>query len=412
MEKDLNEIKTVLIRQVLERLRQQQGDVSSAGLQLHHNAETILRTVLRENRHIHLSHQEFNDVLTEIISDLLGLGPINALLKDSEVSEIMVNGPKEVYVERGGKLEITDIVFDDEQQLLSVVEKILAPVGRRISEYEPYVDAQLKDGSRVNIIRSPVTTNGSVMTIRKFSHRIFSLEDLIGLKTLDGFAAEFLKACVLAKLNILISGGSSSGKTTLLNILASFIPEGERVIIIEDTREIQLSRRNSIFLQTRLPTIEGKGEITIRHLLRNALHMRPDRIIIGEVRSEEVLDMVQAMSTGHEGSMTTLHANSCSDSLERLEVLMLLGSQNMQSAVAKRQIISAVDLMVNMERFSDGSRKIAQISELVKEKEYTLQDILNFDEESNCFKLTGKVPACYSRLKKHAGYFAKEFESA
>ncbi|MFZ5799836.1 MAG: CpaF family protein [Candidatus Omnitrophota bacterium] len=411
MEKEFYAVKAALVKQVLERVRQQSGEVSGSGLQLHRSAEAALRTVLRENRSLHLSHQEFNDVLTEIISDLLGLGPINALLKDSEIAEIMVNGPKEVYVEKGGRLELTDIVFDDEEHLLSVVEKILAPVGRRISEYEPYVDAQLKDGSRVNIIRSPVTANGPVMTIRKFSHRIFNLEDLIGLKTLDSFTAEFLKGCVLAKLNILISGGSSSGKTTLLNVLASFIPEGERVIIIEDTREIHLSRRNSVFLQSRLPTIEGKGEITIRHLLRNALHMRPDRIIIGEVRSEEVLDMVQAMNTGHEGSMTTLHANSSLDSLERLEVLMLLGSQNMQSIVAKRQIISAVDMVVNMERFSDGSRKIAQISEVVKGEEYFLQDIVNFEEETNSFKLTGKVPACYPKLKKHAGYFAKEFES-
>lgn len=414
MDKELlNSLKEKVSKQIMSRLSEYQlnfSKLTEAGLPLRRNIEPIFKAILKENHEIHLTHQEYEKILSDIISEIVGLGPINELLNDPTISEIMVNGAKEVYIERGGKLELTDITFMDEQHLLHVIEKILSPIGRRVTEFEPYIDARLSDGSRVNIVRSPVSSIGAILTIRKFSRRILSMDDLINLRTLNSFAAEFLKACAVSRLNILISGGSSSGKTTLLNILASFILEGERVIIIEDTREIHLNRRHSIFLETRLPTVEGKGEITIRDLLRNSLHMRPDRIIVGEVRSDEVLDMIQAMNTGHEGSMTSLHANSALDSLERAEVLALLGSPNMQSEVAKRQIITAFDLIIHMTRFPDGSRKIAQISEVLKAKEYLLQDILTLDEEKGELKLTGKIPTFYGQLKKRANYFSKEFE--
>jgi pilus assembly protein CpaF len=240
------------------------------------------------------------------------------------------------------------------------------------------------------------------MTIRKFARRILSTEDLIGLGTLDHSTAEFLKACVVSRLNILICGGASSGKTTLLNILGAFIPEGERVITIEDTLELKLPRAHTVPMETRPPNMEGRGEITIRNLLRNTLHMRPDRIIIGEVRSDEVLDMVQSMNTGHEGSMTTLHANSTPEALDRLEVLALMGSVNMSAEVAKRQIITAIDVVINMQRFSDGHRRLTHVSEVVKGKDYCLNDIIVFEEGR--FKFSAKAPAFSQVLAAKAGY--------
>jgi pilus assembly protein CpaF len=322
----------------------------------------------------------------------------------------MVNGPREVYIEREGRLEPTDIRFRDEQHLNYFIEKIVSPLGRRVTELEPYIDARLKDGSRVNIVKPPISPSGAIITIRKFSHRILRIDDLINLKTLERPTAEFLGACVLSKLNIVISGGAGTGKTTLLNILASFIPETERAVIIEDTREIHLSKRNTVFLETRPANIGGTGEITIRDLLRNALHMRPDRIIIGEVRSDEVLDMIQAMNTGHEGSMVTIHANSALETLDRLEVLALLGRANISSEVVRRQLITAFDLIVHLVRLPDGSRRIVQISEMLKSKEYSLQDICILKEETGELKFTGKVPTFYPRLKTKGNYFLKEFE--
>jgi len=370
--------------------------------------EAAFKTVVKENK-INLNRLEQEELLSEIITHFLGFGPIEKLLKDQSVSEIMVNGPHQVYVERNGNLELTDITFNDEAQVLYLIEKIISPVGRRISEFEPFVDARLKDGSRVNIVRSPVSRIGPLLTIRKFSYNVLRLDDLIKLGSLNTRAAEFLKACVISRINILISGGAGTGKTTFLNALIDFIPENERLITIEDTRELIVSRLHTVPMETRPFNIEGKGEISIRDLFKNALHMRPDRIIAGEVRGAEVLDMIQAMSTGHEGSMTTLHASSPLEALDRLEILALMGSSNMSSEVARRQITGAVDLIVYLTRFADGSRRVTQISEVIKSKEYSIQDIFVFDEESKSLKPTKIKPAFYNKLTKTVGYISKDF---
>jgi pilus assembly protein CpaF len=321
----------------------------------------------------------------------------------------MINGPHQVYVERKGNLELTDITFNDEAQVSYLIEKIISPVGRRISEFEPFVDARLNDGSRVNIVRSPVSRIGPLLTIRKFSYNVLRMDDLIKLGSLNSSAAEFLKACVISRMNILISGGAGTGKTTFLNALIDFIPENERLITIEDTRELIISRKHTVPMETRPFNIEGKGEISIRDLFKNALHMRPDRIIAGEVRGGEVLDMIQAMSTGHEGSMTTLHASSPSEALDRLEILALMGSSNMSGEVARRQIIGAVDLVVYLTRFPDGRRRVTQISEVLKSKEYSMQDIFVFDEESGALKPAKVKPNFYNKLNKVSGYRSQDF---
>ncbi len=329
------------------------------------------------------------------------------MLHDPEVSEIMVNGPKQVYIERNGKLELSSITFKDGNHLQYFVEKILSPLGKRVSESEPYIDARLSDGSRVNVISHPVSLVGTILTIRKFSRQILSMGDLIKQKSISQQAADFLSACVQAKINIIISGGSGAGKTTLLNILSNYILEDERVITVEDTAELQLKGKHILRLETKSPNIEGRGEITMRQLIRNALHMRPDRIIVGEVRSSEVLDMLQAMTTGHEGSMATLHANSSSEALDRLEMLTLMDNPNISVAVAKRQIISAVDLIVYMVRFPDGSRKVSQISESLKDArtEFKLHDIFYRDADSiSELKFSGNIPLIYNRFKQKTGF--------
>jgi len=393
-----NDLKKTVLKKLEERKEAYNLDFSN--LEDHHfrkRLEVAFRTILKESK-ISLKTTEQEELLSDIISELLGLGPIDKLLKDSTITEVMVNGPRQVYIEREGNLELTDVNFRDNEQLLFFVEKIISPLGRRLTEYEPYVDARLKDGSRVNIIGPPVSSIGPIVTIRKFSHRILNIDDLIRLGSLNKEAAEFLKTCVKARVSILICGGAGSGKSTLLNILASFIPPGERIIAIEDTRELSFHHNHAIYLETRTQNIEGKGEITIRELVRNSLHMRPNRIIVGEVRGDEVLDMVQAMNTGHDGSMCTLHANSPIEAIDRLEVLALMGNVNLASEVAKRQIINAVELVVHTSRFPDGSRKITQISQILKSREYELQDLFVFDHGEKTLKPTG-----------HTSLFSKKF---
>lgn len=385
--------------------------ISSSGINDAHfkrRIEAVFRAVLRENR-VSLTPAEQEGIFSDIMSRLVGFGPIDSLLNNPEISEIMVNGPKQIFIERSGVLELTDIQFENDEHLNYFVDKMLSPMGRRVTEFEPYVDARLANGSRVNIVRSPISSVGTILTIRKFPHRILNINDLIKSNSLDERAAEFLKACVVSRLSILICGGASSGKTTLLNALSAFIPNTDRVVVIEDTRELNLPREHTVYLEARPPNIEGKGEISIRNLVKNALHMRPDRIIIGEVRSDEVLDMIQAMNTGHEGSMTTLHANSPLETLERLEVLALMGSLNMSSDVARRQITSAVDLIVDTVRFPNGNRKVVQISEVLKDRIGALEDIFSMDAETGMIKPTGKMPKFYSRLKEQANYICREF---
>jgi pilus assembly protein CpaF len=410
----VNEARDPNLKEIIfKRLKEKTAElkISSSGITDAHfrrRIEAVFRTVLKENR-IYLNPAEQDEIFSDVMSQLVGFGPIDNLLKNPEVSEIMVNGPKQIFIERNGVLELTDIQFDSDEHLGYFIDKMLSPLGRRVTEFEPYVDARLTDGARINIVRSPISSIGTVLTIRKFPHRILNINDLINFGSLDELAAEFLKACVVARFNILISGGASSGKTTLLNALSAFIPKTERVVVIEDTRELNFPREHTVYLEARPPSIEGKGEITIRNLVKNSLHMRPDRIIIGEVRSDEVLDMIQAMNTGHEGSMTTLHANSPLETLERLEVLTLMGSLNISSEVARRQIINAIDLIVNTVRFPNGARKIIQISEVLKGGDYALEDIFIMEEQSGKIRPTGKMPKFYLKLKQQANYIFREF---
>ena len=406
----INSIKKECLSQIDEsEFLQPQGDTSL----LRKKIESLFNRFLKSRKDISLGAQERQLILGQVVSDILGLGPIEKVLHDPEVSEIMVNGPKQVYIERKGKLELTDITFKDEEHLHYFVEKILSPLGRRVSESEPYIDARLSDGSRVNVIGHSISLVGTSLTIRKFSRQILTIADLINLKILTKEAAAFLSACVQSRLNVIISGGSGVGKTTLLNVLSNCIPENERVITIEDTAELQLRGKHVLRLETRPANIEGKGEITIRELVKNALHMRPDRIIIGEVRSSEVLDMLQAMTTGHEGSMSTLHANSAPETLDRLEMLTLMDNPNISTIVARRQIITAVDLIVYMVRLPDGKRKVSQISELAKDSknEFKLQDVFSFgDDNSLDLAITGNKPLSYDRLIKQAGFESQVFE--
>lgn len=375
--------------------------------------ELLFNVFLRQHREYWLNSHERQNLLAQVTSDIWGLGPIERLLHDPEITEIMVNGPSQVYIEKGGKIELTDVKFKDEQHMQYFVEKILSPLGRHITKLEPYVDARLGDGSRVNIVRNPVSLVGTIITIRKFSQYLSKMDDLIKLKTVNHQAADFLAVCVRARINIVISGSSGSGKTTMLNTISNYIPKDERVIIIEDTAELNLSGKHSLRLETRPPNIEGKGEITIRQLVKNALHMRPDRVIVGEVRSNEVLDMLQAMTTGHEGSMTTLHSNSAFEALDRLEMLTLMDNPNISPSVARRQIVNAVDLVIHMVRLPDGSRKVSQVAELLKDnkEEFRLSDIFSaLDDNVSDLKFNGLSPLLYSRLKKQEGFRDDFFE--
>lgn len=377
--------------------------------------EEQFNNILRRNKEIaSLSRMQQQEILSYIVNDMIGFGPIEELLRDATITEIMIDGPQQVCVERDGKIETTGIKFRDENHLSYFVDKMLSPLGRRLTQLEPYTDARLKDGSRVNMIRSPLSLTGTVITIRKFSRKVLTIDDLIRLQSLTPEAADFLRACVFARMNILISGGTSSGKTTLLNALLSFVQPDERIITIEDTVELHLTCKYLVRLETRAPTIEGKGEITIRDLLKNALHMRPDRVIIGEVRSGEVLDMLQAMNIGHEGSMTTLHANSPEDCLSRLEIMALRGQQNIVLDLVQREIASAINLIIQQKRFVDGRRKITKISELREQKKdtlkYNLTDIFVLDKTTENLVPTGIVPEFYPILKEQCNFMYPPWE--
>ncbi len=327
-----------------------------------------------------LSRAQKEALIVDIRNEMLGLGPLEPLLKDSSISEIMVNGAKKIFVERHGKIETTDVVFHDEAHLMNTIERILTPIGRRIDESSPMVDARLADGSRVNIIIPPLSLIGPCLTIRKFSQRPFTVDDLIGFGTLDEKIANFLKACVKARINILVSGGTGSGKTTMLNLLSSFIPSDERIVTIEDAAELRLQQDHVVTLEARPANIEGAGAITIRDLVKNALRMRPDRIIVGEVRAGEALDMLQAMNTGHDGSLTTAHANTPRDALSRLETMVLMSGIELPVRAIRDQISAGIDLVVHQSRIKDGSRKITQISEVqgLEENTIVMQDIFRY----------------------------------
>jgi pilus assembly protein CpaF len=313
----------------------------------------------------------------EIADDILGYGPLEPFLRDASVTEIMCNGYDQLYIERAGKIEETEVAFLDDAHLLRIIDRIVSQVGRRIDEASPMVDARLPDGSRVNAIIPPLALRGPSLTIRKFAGNALSLSDLINLGTLTQQAADFLSQCVRGKLNILISGGTGTGKTTLLNAVSAFIPPSERVVTVEDAAELRLLQRHVVSLESRPPNIEGEGEVRIRDLVRNALRMRPDRIIVGEVRGAETLDMLQAMNTGHDGSLTTVHANSARDALHRLEMLVLMAGVELPVKAVREQIAGGFDLLVHISRLVDGSRRVTQITEIsgMEGDVVTLQDL-------------------------------------
>jgi pilus assembly protein CpaF len=348
--------------------------------ELRSRVERIVQTALRAEKTA-MSAAESAQVAQSVTDDVLGFGPIERLLSDPTISEIMVNGPDKVYIERNGKIIPTKVSFLDETHLRHVTSRIVAEVGRHIDESSPMVDARLLDGSRVNAIYPPLAVGGPFLTIRKFAKDPYTLDDLVGFGTLTQPVADLLKASVEGKANIMVSGGASTGKTTLLNVLSSFIPEDERIITIEDAKELQLRQRHVASLESRPPNTEGKGEVTIRDLLRNALRMRPDRIIIGECRSGEALDMLQAMNTGHEGSLTTVHANSPRDALSRVETMTLMAGFDLPVRAVREQLSSALDLMVHLTRLKDGTRRVTHVSEVghMEGEMILLQDIFTFD---------------------------------
>jgi pilus assembly protein CpaF len=325
--------------------------------------EEMYDTILAQES-IVLSRSERQRLFEQIVAEILGYGPIEPLLADETITEVMVNGANSIYIERKGKIEGVNASFESDEHLLRIIDRIVAPLGRRIDESSPYVDARLPDGSRVNAIIPPLSLIGPVLTIRKFSKIPLTIENLIDFGTITPEAMEFLKACVISRLNIIVSGGTGSGKTTFLNILSGFIPDDERIITVENAAELQLRQEHVVTLESRPPNIEGKGEVTIRDLVINCLRMRPDRIVVGECRGGEALDMLQAMNTGHDGSLTTAHSNSPRDTLARLETMCLMAGMDLPLRAIREQVASAVDLIVHQERMRDGSRKVVNITEV------------------------------------------------
>ena len=359
------------------------------------------------------------NVVSELRDEMLGLGPIESLLRDPSVTEIMVNGPKKVFAERMGKVKLTDVRFHDDAHVMNIIERILSPIGRHIDESTPLVDARLKDGSRVNIIIPPLALCGPCITIRKFAEKALSVENLISFGTLNRKMADFIKACIQARVNILVSGGTGSGKTTTLNVLSSFIPENERIVTIEDAAELKLQQEHVVTLESRPANIEGNGQITIRDLVKNALRMRPDRIIVGEVRSGEALDLLQAMNTGHDGSLTTAHANTPRDALSRLETMVLMAGFEMPVRAIREQISSALELILQQSRLKDGTRKITYITEVqhMEGDIITTQDIFRFEQTgmdengklTGHFVATGMQPSFMEKFQANGVNLPEDF---
>lgn len=395
-------LKASIHRKLIEKVEKLDGNSLQEDI-------TRLASEILDQEVTFLPKGEREKILQQIVAEAIGYGPIHPLLQDDEISEIMVNGPDQVYIERNGKLEKTDIVFRDDAHVLHIIEKIVAPLGRRIDESMPMVDARLPDGSRVNAIIPPLSLKGPSITIRKFARDPFTMEDLIAMETLNKEMALFLEAAVKGMLNIIVSGGTGSGKTTTLNVLSSLIPDGERIVTIEDAAEIQLHQEHVVTLEARPPNIEGKGAISIRELVRNSLRMRPDRIVVGEVRGGEALDMLQAMNTGHDGSLTTGHANSPRDMLSRLETMVLMAGIDLPVKAIREQIASAIDLIIHQSRLRDGNRKITHVTEVqgMEGEVIVLQEIFHFvqkgvDEDGRVtgyFRPTGIRPKFMPRLQ-------------
>jgi len=376
-----SELKFKIQNKVIEELDIDFNEISDQNEELREEINFIIMKHI-EQESLNMTNIQKKKIKEELLDEIIGFGPITSLLSDKSVTEIMVNGPNHVYIEQGGKLVLTDAKFKNDNHVMHVIKKIVAPIGRRIDESSPMVDARLPNGSRVNAIIPPLAIDGPSITIRKFAEDPFKIEDLINFGTLSSKMAELLKYCVEGRLNIVVSGGTGSGKTTTLNVLSSFIPDTERIVTIEDAAELQLSQMHVVRLETRPSNIEGKGEVSIRDLVKNSLRMRPDRIIIGEVRSGETLDMLQAMNTGHDGSLTTGHANSPRDMLSRLETMVLMSGMNLPIKAIRDQTASAVDLIIQQSRLMDGSRRITHITEVqgMEGDVIILQDIFKFKQ--------------------------------
>jgi len=368
-----------------------------------------------ETENILLNRAARDQLLEWVVADINGYGPIEPLLQDPDITEIMVNGYDEVYVEKFGIIEPTDVKFENDAHLRRVIDRIVSPIGRRVDETSPMVDARLPNGYRVNATIPPLSLDGPILTIRKFATRPFTAQDLIANTTMTVPLANFLKACVEARINTVISGGTGSGKTTFLNMLSAFIPERERIITIEDTVELQLRQRHVVRLEKRPPNIEGKGEITIRQLVINALRMRPDRIVVGECRGGEALDMLQAMNTGHDGSMTTVHANSPRDALRRVETMVLMAGMDLPLKAIREQVASSIELVIHMERLKDGTRRVVQVSEVqgMESDTIVMQDIFVFHQTGikngvvqGSLKPTGLRPRFLEKLVANSIEFA------
>jgi len=404
---EYQELKFTLHRKLLDRINLEALS-SMAGERVRAEIRAAVAKLVEEEK-TPLSLVEKDRVIEEILDEVFGLGPLEPLLQDPTISDILVTTPKLVYVERGGKLYRTPVEFKDDAHLLRIIEKVVSRVGRRVDESSPLVDARLPDGSRVNAAIPPVAVDGPLLSIRRFGRHAMKGEDLVARLAMTEGMLDLLKACVKARLNILICGGTGSGKTTLLNALSSYIPEDERIVTIEDAAELRLQQTHVARMETRPANIEGTGAIHIRQLVINALRMRPDRIIVGEVRSEEALDMLQAMNTGHDGSLTTIHANTPRDGLGRLEVMVGMANANMGIRSIRQQIASAVNLFVQVSRFSDGSRRVTHITEVVgmEQDVITLQDVFLFEKTgiteagkvTGRFRATGIRPKFYDRLK-------------
>lgn len=372
-----------------------------------------------ENNYDNLPRSEREIIINQVVDEVLAYGPLSPLLRDDSISEIMVNGPKQVYVERRGKIEKVNVVFRDNLHLHTIIERIISPLGRRLDESSPMVDARLPDGSRINAIIPPLAINGCVLTIRKFSKNILRTSDLIRNNTMSSQMAKFLEACVKGRMSIIVSGGTGAGKTSTLNIISGFIPNGERIITIEDSAELVLNQEHVVTLETRPANIDNRGEVTIRDLVRNSLRMRPDRIVVGEVRGGEALDMLQAMNTGHDGSLSTAHANSPRDLLSRLETMVLMAGMEMPIKAIREQIASALDFIVHQARLSDGTRKITHITEVVGMEAdiITLQDIFVFEQTGvdergrvqGRHRATGIKPKCLDKLRTAGIVIPDEF---
>jgi len=398
------DVKNAVHQEVIETLNKRKSAENSN--------ETIKKLIedIVEVEAGYVVRSERNKIATDLYNDVVGYGPLEELLNSPAVSEIMVNGPHQIYIEKNGKLELSDVVFRDNEHVLNIIDRIVSSIGRHVDEASPMVDARLQDGSRVNAVIPPLSLTGPTITIRKFSKKAITAMDLVKFGSMSHKMVAFLEACVKGKLNIIVSGGTGSGKTTLLNVLSSFIPENERIITIEDAAELQLCQKHIITLESRPANLEGKGQISIRDLVKNALRMRPDRIVVGEVRGGETLDMLQAMNTGHDGSLTTAHANTPRDLLSRLETMVLMTGMDLPLKAIRDQVSSAIDVVVQQARLRDGTRKVIDISEVVgmEGDVISMQSIFTYENEGQMdslgmfkgkFKPIGIRPKCADKIR-------------